>query len=457
MRWLWWLGIGLLSVALPFWVSVERGRAYPTAAVADRVIEASASADWFQQLAGRLEEREILARSDWESHPVRLQELGFSVDVAQTAALVKQLDEPLSPWAAARAALIGPPEPKAIGVQWSWDERRARTWLMTLAPEVRREPVDAMLDVERRLRSPEQPGRELDVESTLERVRELVPNQDSMVQLVFRPIAPRVALSELPPIDVTQVLAVYETDFSHKRGPRVHNIAVAAEYLDGAILEPGETLSFNQRVGKRVAERGFIDAPVIVNDEMESGMGGGVCQVATTLHAAAVFGALDITQRRSHSRPSGYAPLGLDATVIDGIQDLRVRNPYDVPIYVRAYLPSRYVVRVELLGLELPGKVTHEYSVTRRYPFTRRVVEKPDLEPGVIKETQSGGYGYDTVSKVVIPKADGRRAVRRYKSKYYPVPQVLWVGPGTLEHELPPLPEGAVAALEEDADDFGSM
>ncbi len=457
MRWLWWLGIGLLSVALLFWASVERGRAYPTAAVADRVIGASASADWLERLAERLEAHEILARSDWESHPVRMRELGFSVDVAATASLVQQLSEPLSPWAAARAALTGPPELRAVGVQWNWDERQARSWLLELAPEVRREPVDAVLDVERRQRSRERPGRELDVESTLERVRELVPNQDELLPLVFRPIAPRVALSELPPIDVTQVLAVYETDFSNKRGPRVHNIAVAAQYLDGAILEPGETLSFNQRVGKRVTERGFIDAPVIVNDEMESGVGGGVCQVATTLHAAAVFGALDITQRRSHSRPSGYAPLGLDATVIDGIQDLRIRNSYDVPIYFRAYLPSRYVVRVEVLGLELPGKVTHEYSVTRRYPFTRRVVEKPELEPGVIKETQSGGYGYDTVSKVVIPQPDGRRAVRRYKSKYYPVPQVLWVGPGTLDHELPPLPEGAVAALEADEDDFDSM
>lgn len=457
MRWLWWPSIGIVAGALLLWASVERGRAYPTVAVADRVIEGSASPQWLEHLAERLGEQEVLARADGESYPVRWSDLGFRVDVEATGSRARQLSEPLGAWAAARAALNGPPAPKAVGVEWTWDAGQAENWLTALAPQVRREPVDAALDVERRLRLPEQPGRELDVESTLERIRELVPHRDDFLPLVFRPIAPRVALSELPPVDVTRVLAAYETDFSNKRGPRVHNIALAAEYLDGAVLGPGEILSFNRRVGKRVAERGFVEAPVIVNDEMESGMGGGVCQVATTLHAAAVFGAMDITQRRSHSRPSGYAPLGLDATIIDGIQDLRVRNPYDVPIYVRAYLPSRYVVRVELLGMELPGTVTHEYAVARRYPFTRRVVEKPNLEPGEIKETQSGGYGYDTVSTVVIPQADGTRKVRRYKSKYYPVPQVLWVGPGTPEYELPPLPEGAVAALEEDVDDFGSM
>jgi vancomycin resistance protein YoaR len=182
---------------------------------------------------------------------------------------------------------------------------------------------------------------------------------------------------------------------------------------------------------------------VIVNDEMEPGVGGGVCQVATTLHAAAVLGLLQIKERRSHSRPSGYAPLGLDATVIDGKVDLKLTNPYQTALMVRAYLPSRYILRVELLGREPPGKVKHVYAVTERHDFVRRVASKPFLEPGEHKRHQKGTFGYDVVSIVSVEYSDGATSKTSYKSKYYPVPEVLWVAEGTNLSELPELPEGA--------------
>jgi VanW like protein len=190
-------------------------------------------------------------------------------------------------------------------------------------------------------------------------------------------------------------------------------------------------------------QRGFVEAPVIIQDEMEKDVGGGVCQVATTLHAAAVHGLLEIVRRRSHSRPSGYAPLGLDATVIDREVDLRIKNPYETPLMIHAFLPSRYAIRVELLGLDPPARVEHRYAVIETQDFHRRVYTKTELGPDTVKLKQKGILGYDIVSVVDISYPDGRTDRKRYKSKYWPVPEVFWVGPHVDPSALPPLPERA--------------
>jgi len=176
---------------------------------------------------------------------------------------------------------------------------------------------------------------------------------------------------------------------------------------------------------------------------LEKGVGGGVCQVASTLHAAAVFAGLDVIQRRSHSRPSGYAPLGLDAVVIDGEQDLKIRNPYAQPVIIHAFLPTKHRIRVEFLGIEPPAKIEHTYAVKESFDFYRRVITKSDLPAGKIKRHQKGNRGYDVVSVVRARYPDGHSTVRRYPSKYYPVPEVYWVAEDAKLDDLPELPEGA--------------
>jgi vancomycin resistance protein YoaR len=320
---------------------------------------------------------------------------------------------------------------------------------------VHRDPVDARQDLVLHQNVPEQPGRELDLDATLEAIRRAAPEDAAVIPLVTREIPAAVTRDMLGAIDVSKVLGSFETDFRKKAGSRAINIGVAARYLDGQVIAPGQTLSFNRVVGPRVYERGFVDAPVIVEDELEKGVGGGVCQVASTLHAAAVYGLMEVLERRSHSRPSGYAPLGLDAVVIWNEQDLKIRNPYDTPVMIHAFLPSEFVVRVELLGVESPGKVEHQYAVTEKYDFVRRVRTKPELEPGKEKRRQKGIPGYDVVSTVRVEYPDGRQTYRRYKSKYWPVPEVYWVAPGYDVAALPELPDGAsgVEILAED----GSM
>jgi vancomycin resistance protein YoaR len=373
---------------------------------------------------------------------VSRRDLGIALDAPAAERALRLPQPPVGVLTRLRVALGGrPPPPLDVAPSYRFDASRAAAWLVEIAAGLRREPVDARLDLEGHERIEAQPGRELDLGASLSRLAAL--GGASRLELVFKPLQPQIPSSELGSVDPSLVLSEYETDFAKRGGPRVKNIARAARYLDGTLMAPGEVWSFNRTVGARTLERGFVDAPVIVADELEPGVGGGVCQVATTLFAAGVLGGLDVVKRRSHSRPSGYAPLGLDATVIDGEVDLQLKNPYPVPIIVHAFLPVPTRIRVEMLGIAPPGKIEHSYAVTKSEDFYRRVARHPELSPDQIKRHQKGIPGYDVVSTVRTRYGDGSERLRHYTSTYYPVPEVYWVGSEVNPESLPPLPERA--------------
>jgi len=385
--------------------------------------------------------RMTLVTDDWAGDAT-FGELGLSLDVARTARAAR-LAQRTSLIGELRRRIAPSPEIPDVPLVFRFDAERAAERLAAFAASVHREPVDARLDLRAHARLVDVPGRELDLAASVLRVAGGERDDGAFVALATRAIAADVTRDMLHAVDVSRVLSSFETDFTHHAGPRAINIATAARYLNGRVIGPGETFSFNRAVGPRTLERGFTEAPQIVADELEPGVGGGVCQVASTLHAAAVYGGFEVLQRRSHSRPSGYAPLGLDATVIDGELDLKLKNPYDTTLIVHAFLPTPTTLRVELLGRDAPGKVEHFYQVKEKHDFVRRVVVEPGFEPNQSKRHQKGIRGYDVVSTVRTTYPDGQRHFRSYTSTYYPVPEVYWVGAGTDPNTLPPLPEGA--------------
>jgi len=398
---------------------------------------------WLEARAPSIANRRATLVSEAGSFELSFAELGLSVDSAETAKAARRAAPPATLFSRLYSAF----EPRAAlfdaPLVFQFDSDRAAQTLRGLAPALARAPVDARLDLAAHARIDDAPGRELDLSATLLEIARGDRGDGAVFSVHTRPIAARVTSELLSRVDVSRVLSSYDTDFAHHAGPRAINIATAAHYLNGTVIAPGETFSFNKTVGPRTVERGFTFAPVIVADELEPGVGGGVCQVASTLHAAAVFGGFDIVQRRSHSRPSGYTPLGLDATVIDGELDLKVRNPYDTALIIHAFLPTRTSLRVELLGRDPPGKVEHFAEVKEKHEFVRRIVVEPSFEPNQSKRHQKGIWGYDVLSTVRTTYPNGERHFHSYTSTYYPVPEVYWVGPGTDVSALPALPEGA--------------
>jgi vancomycin resistance protein YoaR len=372
------------------------------------------------------------------------EELGIELDVGTTLARIARTLP--SPTFRDRVRTFGggAKEPPDVVPAFAFDAERARVFLEGLAPILRRDPIDARLDLAEHRRIPDEPGRELDVEATLAEIESGERRDLAMFEVRFRSVPPAVTAESLVSVDPSRVLSSFETDFSKKSRSRVPNIRRAGAYLNGVVIEPGGVLSFNRVVGPRTFERGFRNAPVIVQDELEDGLGGGVCQVASTLFAAAMLGGLEIVTRRSHSRPSGYAPLGLDAVVIYPEVDLKLRNPYPLPVIVHATVPDDKHFRVELLGVDPPGKFEHFFAVEKRDPFARRVAVKTDLRSGKVDRRQEGYAGYDGTSLLRLTRADGSRTSHSYRSQYYPVPEVYWIAADVDPSTLPALPEGAL-------------
>jgi vancomycin resistance protein YoaR len=128
----------------------------------------------------------------------------------------------------------------------------------------------------------------------------------------------------------------YRTRFAEDRN-RAHNVRMAAAAIDGVVIAPGATFSFNEATGPRTLRRGYRKAPVVIRGELEDGIGGGVCQVASTLHAAAREAELEIVERKAHSRPSHYIRRRLEAAVAYPELDLKIRNPHPYPVSVSAH------------------------------------------------------------------------------------------------------------------------
>ncbi|HYQ05306.1 MAG TPA: VanW family protein [Polyangiaceae bacterium] len=400
---------------------------------------------WLTQRERAIAARRVTLATEGWAEEVTFGELGVSLDVPSTARAARLAVQRSDLLSELRRRIAPSPELYDVPLMFHFDAARAGERLAALANSVHRDPVDARLDLAAHVRIADVPGRELDLAASVLQVAEGEREDGAQIPIVTRAIAPQITGDTMLDVDVSRVLSSFETDFTHHAGPRAINIATAARYLNGSVIGAGETFSFNRSVGSRTVERGFTEAPQIVADELEPGVGGGVCQVASTLYAAAVYGGLETVQRRSHSRPSGYTPLGLDATVIDGELDLKLRNPYDSALIVHAFLPTKTTLRIELLGRDAPGKVEHFYQVKEKHEFVRRVVVEPGFERNQSKRHQKGIWGYDVVSTVRTTYPNGQRSFRSYTSTYYPVPEVYWVGAGTDPSTLPPLPEGATS------------
>ena len=133
-----------------------------------------------------------------------------------------------------------------------------------------------------------------------------------------------------------QKIGQYVTYFNSNNKSRSHNISLAAKAIDNHVVFPNETFSFNQVVGKRTKDKGYKSAPIIVRGELSEGVGGGICQVSSTLFNAVDRAGLEIAERYSHSRRVPYVPPGRDATVSWYGPDFRFQNKYNQPVLIRA-------------------------------------------------------------------------------------------------------------------------
>ena len=181
------------------------------------------------------------------------------------------------------------------------------------------------------------------------------------VALSVKKVAPSQDMAGLK--QKTARLSVYTTYFDCENTPRVSNIKLAGEKISGCVLSPGESFSFNSRVGARTEANGFKKAKIIEDGRFVYGTGGGVCQVSTTLYNAALLAGLKVTEYHPHSLSVNYVRPSRDAMVSGSYSDLKFCNTTNCPVYIRV-LTGLYYVRCEMYGLSDGAKYSLSSVVT---------------------------------------------------------------------------------------------
>ena len=234
------------------------------------------------------------------------------------------------------------------------------------------DPLDATLRWNGNTASPfiyyeEKAGRSADLAEVGRQVARAMDNDARGIARAYtHAVAPKVTVDILR--DRTREIARYSTSFATSGEGRRQNIALAASLISGKVLEAGARFSFNETVGVRTAERGFREANIIVNGEFRKGIGGGVCQVSTTLYNAVLLASLTVENAAAHSCPVSYVPPSRDCTV-SSATDFTFRNDMGAPIYLAAEIEGS-TLTVVIYGDGAPCSL--ESEVTERIPFSLR-------------------------------------------------------------------------------------
>jgi vancomycin resistance protein YoaR len=389
-------------------------------------------------LASRLS-RSLVLRLPEESIQFSYEQLGLRTgnfeDAVSAAAMLGQAGPLWSRW---KTRVLLAWAPIDIAVPYTRDEGVLVAALTNLAQRLPQRARDAEVAVrEGRLVvvTSSQVGQGLDVQATRERIDVALEANAEVVDAVVHLVAPRFTTED------AQTIGAPIASYTTKLAPipnRTHNIALAAGAIRGWVLAPGQEFSYNRALGPTTLQRGFLEAPIILNDELVPGEGGGVCQVSSTLFNVALLADLQVLARANHSRPVAYLPLGRDATT-DGVNiDLRFRNTTGHFLVLWASVDGQ-TLTVTAYGTPVPGREVSIVVTDREEivpPEGTVMKEDPELDAGqVVTRDAQVGYRAKTYRLVTV---DGQliRSDLVGMSYYRPLSRTVKVG---TKKSVPPL------------------
>jgi vancomycin resistance protein YoaR len=263
---------------------------------------------------------------------------------------------------------------------------------------------------------------------------------DRTARVVVSHVKPNRTTAQARALGITTRIGRYETIYGGDPN-RIHNVQLVAHLVDGKLIAPGATFSFNRATGDRTAGKGFREAPVIINGELTTGLGGGVCQVSTTVFNAAYEAGLKITERTNHALYISHYPQGRDATVNYPDVDLKFVNDTAHWILLRTYVGS-YSLDVELYGAPLHRRVvsdTRPLEETGGAPLDR--VPDPSMYIGSTVVEESGEPSRSTSVRRRVYTANGNLLYdNTWYSSYRGEPRVVRVGTKHRPKPAPPPP-----------------
>lgn len=192
-------------------------------------------------------------------------------------------------------------------------------------------------------------GIDFDLEKMRNQIAENTSAEEYQIDLIYT--KPEITVNDLGKEAFPNLLSTFSTKYATSNTDRTTNLRLASNKINGTVVMPGETFSYNKVVGKRTIAAGYKEAAIYQDGQVTSGLGGGICQISTTLYNAAVFADMEITSRRNHMFVPSYVSAGRDATVVWGSTDFKFKNTRNYPIKIESSV-SGGIATVNIYGLK---------------------------------------------------------------------------------------------------------
>lgn len=272
--------------------------------------------------------------------------------------------------------------------------------------EVHKDPVDAYYTTDPYVVHPSSTG--LDFDISMDEAREMLKTYQEEYTIPLKVTYPSVSTNDIGSEAFPDLLSSFRTSFTSSNSNRSTNIRLCSEKINGTVLMPGGTFSFNQVVGKRTPEAGFKPATAYSSGKVVQEYGGGICQVSSTLYNAVLYANLEITERTNHGYKPSYVDPGLDATVSWGGPDFKFTNNRDYPIRIVCDTSNK-ILNIYIYGLkrDTDYKVVLDAQYVSTVNFKTVYQKDSSLASGQSRVIQSGSNGCKTATYKYLYDANG--------------------------------------------------
>lgn len=260
--------------------------------------------------------------------------------------------------------------------------------------EVYKEAKDAYYTKDPFTIYPEVEGVDFDVEAA----RALIETEEKdEYEIKLTITKPKVTVKQIGSEAFPDRLSNFTTRYDASLKDRTTNLVIACQKINGKVIMPGETFSYNKALGKRTAAAGYKNAAVYENGQVVDGIGGGICQISSTLYNAVLMANLEIVERRNHQFVTSYLPAGRDATVVYGAIDFKFKNTRKYPVRISASAKNG-IATVSFYGIKEEEEYTFSFSTKTiaSIPFGTKYIEDGSLAVGTEKVKQKGVNGLKT-------------------------------------------------------------
>lgn len=240
------------------------------------------------------------------------------------------------------------------------------------------------------------------IDFNLDEAKKILEEDKEQYEIPLAITKPKVTTSQIGSEAFPDLLSTYSTRYDASNINRSTNLRIACQKINDKVVLPGETFSYNKTLGERTAAAGYKNAKVYENGQVVDGIGGGICQISSTLYNSVLMANMKATERRNHMFVTSYTPAGRDATVVYGITDFKFKNTRTYAIKIKASC-SNGIATVSIYGIkeENEYKVSFSTKTISTIPYTIKYIDDNTLTAGKEKVSQLGANGVITETYII--------------------------------------------------------